>query len=272
MPLIASRDPAAGDAADFNRTPNDGRHRSHRFLGANQFIPMVHDLPHKDEHVALVGEWLKGDYEIPEIAGRWKKGPAVPLELEAPPEAQAGKTVPVRVHVLNNKVGHDFPTGPLDIIQAWIEVVVKDDAGKVLFHSGSVDDKHFVETGSFMFKAEPVDRYGNLIDRHNLWEMVGVRFKRSLFPGEEEVASYELPCSGTATGVGRELPQDQAVKLEIPPDALGTLHVTASLNYRKFDQYLLNFAFGEKSGLTAPVTTMSTAECAIAVMPARSGE
>jgi len=272
MPLIDSHDPAAGDAADFNRTPGDGKHRSHRFLGANQFIPMVHDLPHKDEHVALVGQWLKGDYDIPEIAGRWKKGPAVPIELEAPPEAVAGKTVPVRVHILNNKVGHDFPTSPLDIIQAWVEVVVKDDGGKVLFHSGTVDDKNFVETGSFMFKAEPVDRYGNLIDRHNLWEMVGVRFKRSLFPGEEEVASYELPCSGTATGVGRELPQDQSVKLEVPPDALGTLHVSASLHYRKFDQYLLNFAFGDKCGLTSPITTMSTAQCTIAVLPAHSGE
>jgi cytochrome c554/c'-like protein len=272
MPLIESTDPAAGDAADFNRTPNDGKHRSHRFLGANQYIPIVHDLPHKDEHVALIGQWLKGEYDIPEIADRWRKGPAVPIELEAPPEAKSGATVPVRVHILNNKVGHDFPTGPLDIIQAWVEVIVKDDAGKVLFHSGSVDDKHFVETGTFMFKAEPVDRYGNLIDRHNLWEMVGVRFKRSLFPGEEEVASYELPCSGSASGVGRDLPQDQSIKVEVPADALGQLHVTANLNYRKFDQYLLNFAFGDKSGLTAPVTTMSTAECSIAVMPAKSGE
>ena len=39
--LTSSDDPGAGDASDYNRTPNDGKHRSHRFLGANQFIPLA---------------------------------------------------------------------------------------------------------------------------------------------------------------------------------------------------------------------------------------
>jgi hypothetical protein len=34
--------------------------------------------------------------------------------------------------------------------------------------------------------------------------------------------------------------------------------VEARLRYRKADQYLLNFIFGEKSGLTAPITEMTT--------------
>ena len=49
-----------------------------------------------------------------------------------------------------------------------------------------------------MFKAEPVDQYGNLIDRHNLWEMVGVRYRRSLFPGFSDTAEYAFRCSGNA--------------------------------------------------------------------------
>ena len=56
-----------------------------------------------------------------------------------------------------------FPTGPLDIIQAWLQVTVKDDQGKVIFERGAVDDKGFIQPGTFMFKAEPVDKYGNLI-------------------------------------------------------------------------------------------------------------
>jgi hypothetical protein len=35
--------------------------------------------------------------------------------------------------------------------------------------------------------------------------------------------------------------------------------------YRKIDQYLLNFMFGEKSGLTAPATEMASAEADIRV-------
>ena len=121
------------------------------------------------------------------------------------------------VRIINNKVGHDFPTGPLDIIQAWIELEARDANGRVLFHTGQRDErKNFIETGTFMFKAEPVDRYGNLIDRHNLWEMVGVRFKRSLFPGSEELASFAFECSGV-DGPG-EAPLDEAVALPVGED------------------------------------------------------
>jgi hypothetical protein len=36
--------------------------------------------------------------------------------------------------------------------------------------------------------------------------------------------------------------------------------------YRKIDQYLLNFMFGEKSGLTAPATEMARAEATIRIV------
>jgi hypothetical protein len=43
------------------------------------------------------------------------------------------------------------------------------------------------------------------------------------------------------------------------------------LRYRKADQYLLNFMFGEKKGLTAPITDLAEAEQVIQVeIPARS--
>jgi hypothetical protein len=220
------------------------------------------ELEGADEHVANVERWLKGDYDIPEIKGKWADGPAVPIEIEAPESVQAGEKFQLLVHIINNKVGHDFPTGPLDIIQAWVEIDVTDAGGQVLFSSGKRDERNFIESGAFMFKAEPVDRYGNLIDRHNLWEMVGVRFKRSLFPGSEEVASYSLECSGAQSEPG-QAPLDETVQVQLPAEVVGPLTVKAKLNYRKFDQYLLNFTFGEEAGLTATVTEMSSAEAVI---------
>ena len=57
------------------------------------------------------------------------------------------------------------------------------------------DERNFLQPGTFLFKAEPVDQYGNLIDRHNLWEMVGVRFRRA-----RRLAAVEPPePSGLAT-------------------------------------------------------------------------
>ena len=39
MPLVDSTDPAAGDSTDYNRSADDHKHRSHRFLAANNFVP-----------------------------------------------------------------------------------------------------------------------------------------------------------------------------------------------------------------------------------------
>ena len=262
MPLTASSDPAAGDEADRNRTATDGKHRTHRFLGANQYIPELMELEGAEEHVALTHKWLRGEVEIPEIADKWREGPAVPIELRVPESVRPGEQIDIVVRIINNKVGHDFPTGPLDIIQAWVEVEVKDANGQLVFHSGQKDEDNFVEEGSFMFKAEPVDRHGNLIDRHNLWEMVGVRFKRSLFPGSEELAAFSFDCSG-APAEELEGTLDERVAVELPAALTGPLTIEAKLNYRKFDQYLLNFTFGEEAGLTSPITVMSTASAQV---------
>ena len=278
MPLADSGDPASGDEADYNRTADDGRHRSHRFLAANQFMPLALQLEGAEEHVELTERWLQGRLEIPEIAHKWRSGPAVPLELVVPDTVEAGEEVNLQAIITNNKVGHDFPTGPLDIIQAWVEIVVTDQDGNVVFESGHRDAQHFIEPGSFIFKAEPVDQYGKLIDRHNLWEMVGVRYRRALFPGFSDRAEFAFSCpasmiapqEGVEAGASdpaaeAAAPLDQQVEFTVPPGRITSLHVSAKLMYRKADQFLLNFLFGEDSGITAPVTVMSVDEKTIYV-------
>jgi len=267
MPLTASHDPAAGDSLDYNRSASDGKHRSHRFVGANQAMPVMLKLPGGEEQARLVEKWLRGEVEIPEIASKWSRGPAVAIELVSPKEATAGEPVAVRAVITSNKVGHDFPTGPLDIIQAWVELTVTDGGGHVVFASGRRDERHRIEPGTFMFKAEPVDQYGNLIDRHNLWEMVGVRYRRSLFPGFSDTAEYSFQCSGS-TDRGAPGLKERSFRIDTTPPAPSELTVTARLMYRKIDQYLFNFLFGENTALTTPATEMARAEAHIHV---RSG-
>ncbi len=274
MPLTESSDPARGDAADYNRALDDGKHRSHRFLAANQFMPLALGLEGAERQAELTERWLRGEIDIPEIADKWREGPAVPIEIVAPPRVEPGEDVRIQVAVTNNKVGHDFPTGPLDIIQAWIELEVADQDGNVVYETGRRDERHFIEPGSFIFKAEPVDQYGNLIDRHNLWEMVGVRYRRSLFPGFSDMAEFSFACPGLASG--SEASPQEAIRAPVDGETTGRfeltapsrvveLHVTARLMYRKADQFLLNFLFGEESGLTSPVTVMSEGQATIRV-------
>lgn len=260
MPLIASNEPASGDNLDYNRTPADGKHRSHRFLGANQFIPALMKLPGEQEHVELTHKWLQGRIEIPEIADKWKSGPSVPVELIVPTKVSPEQKVVVQVIVTNNKVGHDFPTGPLDIIQAWVELTVTDQNGYEIFTSGHIDERKFIQPGSFIFKVEPVDQYGNLIDKHNLWEMVGVRFRRSMFPGFSDKAEYTFACPASIQTL-EDIPtpgdQNSVFNFRVSGNHVNRLTVTARLLYRKYDQYMINYMFGESTGLTAPITVLS---------------
>ncbi len=275
MRLVDSVDPASGDGADYNRTPDDGKHRSHRFLASNQFMPQQLRLEGWEEQVHLTERWLQGTIDIPEISDKWAEGPIVKLALDVPESIFRGEQIPVRVVLTSNKVGHDFPTGPLDIIQSWVELRVTDDEGNTIFTSGTRNEKHFIEPGSFLFKAEPVDQYGNLIDRHNLWEMVGVRYRRALFPGYSDVAEYLVNCPSTIPSTKQPAPtgsEEEERRFEIrAPKGAGRYHITAALQYRKVDQFLLNYLFGEEAAITAPVVEIARATTTIEVKPRAPG-
>jgi hypothetical protein len=272
MPLAESLDPAAGDTLDYNRKAGDKKHRSHRFIAANTIMPVAlkTNLVGWKQQLELTEQWLKGDFKIPEIESKWAHGPIVKVALEAPKFASANESIPLRVVMTSNKVGHDFPTGPLDIIQSWLEVTVSDSSGREIFSSGKRDSKHFIQPGSFLFKAEPVDQRGNLIDRHNLWEMVGVRYRRALFPGYSDSVQYLIPC-GVPTDGDKKSSHGNAIELTAPtikaPAQPGDYTINVSLQYRKVDQFLLNFLFGETNSLTSPVTEIAKSTSVIKVLP-----
>ena len=50
------------------------------------------------------------------------------------------------------------------------------------------------------------------------------------------------------------------------PDKVDTYQVTASLMYRKVDQFLINFLLGEDSGLTAPIIEMNRTTVTVEVL------
>lgn len=276
MPLVDSHDPAAGDAADYNRNARDRKHRSHRFLAANQLIPKLLKLEGAEQHTRLTEQWLQGKIRIPEIEDKWAAGPIVKVAIDVGATKRPG-VLPVRVVLTSNKVGHDYPTGPLDLIQSWVELRVVDEQGREIFTSGTRDEKNFIAPGSFLFKAEPVDQHGNLIDRHNLWEMVGVRFRRSLFPGYSDTVEYSVDCGSTfgpmppPRAAGRPQGGSAAGQFEIPrPARAGRYTVTAILHYRKVDQFLANYFLGENK-LTAPVVEIARATAVFELSPAPAG-
>jgi hypothetical protein len=196
---------------------------------------------------------------IPEIADRWPGGPIVPIAIDAPASVKPGAKIKLRVTLDNAKVGHTFPTGPLDMIQSWVDVRVMQD-GREVFRSGALDERGFLEEGAFELKSEGVDRAGNLIDKHNLWDMVGARFRRAVHPGyaDTETFTFECACEGQA-------PRHPERDLEFAaPGAPGDLEITATLRYRKVNQALLNMLKPEGQE-RAPITDMGSATAVVRV-------
>jgi hypothetical protein len=272
MPLVRGADPAAGDAVDYNRSASDGRHRSHRFLASNQYIPLRHGLPGAAEHVRLTERWLRGEIEIPEIADKWTSGPVVRMEIISPAQVVEGDILPLQVVLTNNKTGHDFPTGPLDMIESWIELTVVDEGGRVVLHRGGLDETGYVRDTQVWFKADGFDRRGALIDRHNLWDLVGASYKRTLYPGMTDTVGVELRCPSMARGrvraAGDKLPPGtrvEEVPLPVPPD-VGSLEVTAALWYRKANPEFLDRVYGAGAGVRSPVTEIARASAQIRVV------
>ncbi len=212
------------------------KHRNHWLAGGNQVMPKMISSPDAAGQIQRVEEWLRGERVIPEIANIWPQGPILPIKIVAPPSARPDGRITLRTVISNNKVGHSFPTGPLDLIRAWVEVVVRDQAGREVFHSGELNAQNHVEPGSFVLKAVGVNPQGQEIVRHDLWHYVGAKFKRAIFPGYSDMYQYQF---------------------KVPKDARGPLQVTARLRYRKANQYFMDFAFPGLR-LKAPITDISS--------------
>jgi len=271
MPLTASSDPARGDMTDYNRTPDDEKHRGHRMLGGNQYIPTLQGLEGGEEHVDLIEQWLRGEIEIPEIADKWTTGPAIRLGLVVPDAVAPGDDVSLRITMINNKTGHDFPTGPLDMIESWIEVKVTDDTGVTVFHTGYVDESGAIVDTPVWFKADGFDREGKLIDRHNLWDLVGASYKRVLYPGMTDTVAVSFTVPGVAWDRLASLMPDQVNETEgyaFPSpvaQAPGKLTVTVILWYRKANPEFLDRVYGHEANIRSPLTRISSVTATIKV-------
>ena len=98
-----------------------------------------------------------------------------------------------------------------------------------------------------------------------------MRFRRSLFPGYSDTFEYQVPC--LLPGVRRSAlekggpGQPDHHDVAMPPLEVGRYRVEAVLNYRKVDQFLLNYILGEKPGLTAPVVHVARVVAWLDVAP-----
>ncbi len=260
MPLVDSDDPARGDDADSYRSAGDGKHRSHRVLASNMYIPATMDIPGGQEQAELTIRWLRGEIEVPEIADKWTTGPTVAMQIDAPDSIRAGDLVNIKLHMHNNKTGHDFPAGPLDVLESWIELTVEDNLGNTLMELGADRSISPSIDAPVVYKADWYDSQGLPVERHNLWDVVGASYKRTIRSGGTDVVDVPFRCPGIARprlseSASQDTPGERKsdVVFAIDSDELTELHVTARLLFRKANPEFLAKVYDVEEVPEAPI-------------------
>jgi hypothetical protein len=123
------------------------------------------------------------------------------LSLRVQP-AVTGADLRLAITTRNIRVGHDFPSGPLDLQQIWLEIRVVDASGRVLHHVGDLSDGAIVGDPPRLGGRE-LDASGQDIRRHRLFEIASLE-KRVLSLGDATEDGVEIP-----------LPEDVAWPLDV---------------------------------------------------------
>jgi cytochrome c551/c552 len=238
MPAVRADDPAR-NAAGFIH--------DHRILASNNYMAALLHLPGARRQAKLVDRWMAGKTIIPAIAGKWPRGPIVPVMLQPQGAFLPGHTARLQALVINAKVGHEFPTGPLDVIESWLELVVTDAHGRRVFATGYVNAPNGPIQGKTVeFRSHLLDRNAHPVYTHSLWNVVGATGKLVIPPG----ASYS-----------------HIFKFPLPRGVAGPLHCRLRLLYRKFNSNSQLQLFGPHPP-PVPVMQISAATRIVDLSPA----
>ena len=200
-----------------------GTFASHRWAAGNTAVPFYYGF---DEQLQKTIEFLKsGRFLNVDIFALKKAGDdkliaplgSVPFQLAPNDVVQA------YVVVQNKNIGHSLIPEVRDLYEAWVDVVVKDTAGKEIYHSGFLKPNGMLDTRAHSFTNRPVDLSGEFVDNHKVWTIHSVAYDNTIQAGRSALVRYEF---------------------KIPADAKGPLSITASVNYRHFRQSYLNNIFG----------------------------
>jgi len=246
----------------------DGYVHSHRFPGANTAVPLANEdaaqmetsrkfLQDKQLTVDIFAispagknpsGSAGGDYPKQELSTTFAVGEEADVAL---PKGVVGETRPITapldrvnaavrrgddvlvdVVVRTRKVGHFFPGGTVDAFDVWLELQAIDEKGQTIFWSGKVEDegKGPVESGAHFYKSLQIDAHGHPINKRNAWASRAVVYVHLIPPGAADTVHFRL-----------HVPENAGEKI--------TLH--SKLNYRKFQWWNTQFAFGGVEDATA---------------------
>jgi Flp pilus assembly protein TadD len=213
---------AANTLPDYGA--KNGTFASHRWLAGNTAVPFYYGF---DEQLEKTFQFLRsGNFMNVDIFAIKKAGDnkmIAPLG-SVPYELKANDSVETYVVFQNKNIGHSLIPEVRDLYEAYAEFIVKDSAGKEIYHSGFIKPDGMLDERAHSFTNRPVTEKGEFVDNHKVWTIRSVAFDNTVQAGRSTLVRYQF---------------------HIPANAKGPITVTAKVNYRHLRQSYLNNIFGK---------------------------
>lgn len=233
FPLVDGKDPSAND---------NNKIISHRSLGANTAIPFV-IKNHKQLELTeqfLQQNKIRLSIEVPNRKQAVRSNKPIDPEIvetkETPGYYYLGEKLDFSIVVSNSLVGHNFPGGSTDINEVWLYIKALDANNQLVFESGAIKPNLTVDPKAHFYRSVPIDRHGKAVWRHDLFNMVGDSYKKTIPAGQSDIVRYQF---------------------DIPGWVKSPIIINATLKYRKFNQRYAEWVFNSPK-IALPIVDMAS--------------
>jgi tetratricopeptide (TPR) repeat protein len=227
------REPLAESATEPGA--KDGKFVSHRWLGANTLNPAYYKYDEQSEKLAAFLKNAsdgKGVLNVDIFALEKEDAAATsadqvlvaPLGLTAFSVAP-GETLVADVVVQNKGIAHSFVPEQRDFYEAWVDFTVRDSSGKVLSESGFLQPDGNLDPSAHSFTNRLINNKGELNDLHQIWHNRVLAYNNALQSGRSQLVRY---------------------RFRLPKNISGSVSLTATVRYRRFNQHFVDYAMAEK--------------------------
>ena len=221
-----------------DRAKKHGMIVSHRWIGGNTEVPWYY---HYKKQLKLTEEHLEGkehqrlNLDIFGMRLNGSKKWIAPLG-SVPFTLKPKDTVQVAVVIQNKGIGHSLVPEQRDVLESWVQFIVKDAKGHIIMNSGGVGPNGYVDPHAYTFLALLLNKDGKLLIHHEVWASHTKAIQYTIQSGSSTLVRYQF---------------------HIPPNDPGPFTVTARVNYRHFDEAFSDWVFG-KNHKPLPITVMAS--------------
>lgn len=197
---------------------------SHRWIAGNTAVPFYYDYADQlDKTIAFLRSGRYLDIDL------FALKPANSIQMPVPVGSQsirlaAGELVQAYVVIENKGIGHSFIPELRDLFEAWVHFTVKDARGATIYESGFLQPDGSLDPYAHSFVNRPMDATGNLIEKHMVWNERAEGYDNTIQSGHSQLVRYQF---------------------RIPRKLVGSITITAAVEYRHFRQEYLNFVLGK---------------------------